>query len=143
MLPLSMKEFAPLTLAHRGSALPWLIKPSSTHAEFGAYSPGRALLCPTRLSATNSAPRLSRATTSRRAPNLSSEEAHLVNSILNQPYRHRVSTDRLNHEDSRLAASREGEPGPTPTAKTLQHSYPKNRFSEGEGAVVFGRCLSS
>ena len=40
--------------------------------------------------------------------------AHLGNIILNQPYRRRVSTDRLNREDSQLAASLEGEPGPIP-----------------------------
>ena len=46
----------------------------------------------------DSAPCLSRATTSRKAPKWSSEEAHLVITILNQPYRRRVSNDRLNRE---------------------------------------------
>ena len=36
------------------------------------------------------------------------------NTILSQPYRRRVSTDRLNCEGSQLAASLEGDPGPTP-----------------------------
>ena len=53
------------------------------------------------------------------------------NTILSQPYRRRVSTDRLNREGSQLAASLEGEPGPTPAGKTLPHLY--NQFSEGEG----------
>ena len=43
--------------------------------------------------------------------------------ILSQPYRPRVSTDRLNREGSQFAASLEGEPGPTPAGKTLPHSY--------------------
>ena len=46
---------------------------------------------------------------------------HLGNTILNQPYRRRVSTDRLNREDSQSTASLEGEPGPTPAGKTLPH----------------------
>ena len=50
------------------------------------------------------------------------------NTILSQPYRRRVSTDRLNREGSQLAASLEGEPGPTPAGKTLPHSYPETRF---------------
>ena len=50
------------------------------------------------------------------------------NTILSQPYRRRVSTDRLNRESSQLAASLEGEPGPTPAGKTLPHSYPETRF---------------
>ena len=47
------------------------------------------------------------------------------NTILNLLYRRRVSTDRLNREDSQLTASLEGEPGPTTAGKTLQHSYPE------------------
>ena len=50
------------------------------------------------------------------------------NTMLNQPYRPRVSTDRLNREDSQLAASLEGEPGPTPAGKTFPHSYPETKF---------------
>ena len=50
------------------------------------------------------------------------------NTILSQSYRRRVSTDRLNREGSQLAASLEGEPGPTPAGKTLPHSYPETRF---------------
>ena len=55
--------------------------------------------------------------------------AHLGNTIiLNQPYRRRVSTDRLNNEDRHLAISPEGTPGPTPAGNTLSHLYPKTRF---------------
>ena len=50
------------------------------------------------------------------------------NTIISQPYCRRVSTDRPNREGSQLAASLEGEPGPTPAGKTLPHSYPKTRF---------------
>ena len=50
------------------------------------------------------------------------------NAILNQPYRRRVSTNRLNRDGSQLAASLEGESGPTPDGKTLPHSYPETRF---------------
>ena len=50
------------------------------------------------------------------------------NTILSQPYCRRVSTDRPNREGSQLAASLEGEPGPTPAGKTLPYSYPENRF---------------
>ena len=41
------------------------------------------------------------------------------NTILSQPYCRRVSTDRPNRESSQLAASLEGEPGPTPAGKTV------------------------
>ena len=50
------------------------------------------------------------------------------NTILSQPYCRRVSTNRPNREGSQLAASLEGEPGPTPAGKTLPHSYPETRF---------------
>ena len=50
------------------------------------------------------------------------------NTILSQLYRRRVSTDGLNHEGSQLAASLEGEPGPTPAGKTLPHLCPETRF---------------
>ena len=50
------------------------------------------------------------------------------NIIFSQPYIHRVSTHRLNREGSQLAASVEGESGPTPAGKTLPHSYSETRF---------------
>ena len=60
------------------------------------------------------------------------------NTILSQPYRRRVSTDRLNREGcSQLAASFEGEPSPTPAGKTLPPSYPETRFRrEREGTRI-------
>ena len=50
------------------------------------------------------------------------------NTILSQPYCRRVSTYRPNRESSQLAASLEGEPGPTPAGKTLPQSYPETGF---------------
>ena len=47
------------------------------------------------------------------------------NTILSQPYCRRVSTDRSDREGSQLAASLEGEPGPTPVGNTLPHSNPE------------------
>ena len=55
------------------------------------------------------------------------------NIILSQPCRCRVSTDRPIREGSQLAASLEGEPGPTPAGKTLPHSYPETRFRRERG----------
>ena len=57
------------------------------------------------------------------------------NTILSQPYCRRVSTDRPNRGRSQLAASLEGESGPTPSGKTLPHSYPKPGFG-GRGHEV-------
>ena len=58
------------------------------------------------------------------------------NTILNQPYRRRVSTDRLSREDSQLAASLEGEPDYTPAGKTLPHPNPRFRGRGHEMTVV-------
>ena len=57
------------------------------------------------------------------------------NIILSQPYCRGVSADRPNREGSQLAASLEGEPGPTPTGKTLPHSNFETRFG-GRGHEV-------
>ena len=88
------------------------------------------------------APCLSRATTSRRAPNWSSEKAHLVNTIFNIPNNHRVSTNRLNREDSQSVASLEGEFSLTPSPRRPSHTHiPKPGFGgRGQGKdVVEGR----
>ena len=58
------------------------------------------------------------------------------NTILSQPYCRRVSIDRPNREGSQLAASLEGEPGPTPAGKTLPHSYPETRFRRERALYV-------
>ena len=59
------------------------------------------------------------------------------NTILSQPYCRRVSTDRSDREGSQLAASLEGEPGPTPAGKTLPHSYPETRFRRERARVYY------
>ena len=87
---------------------------------------GAAFVCSSEHS--DKAPCFLHATTSRRAPNWSSEEAHLESTILNQQYRDRVSTDQPNRENSQLAVSLEGESGPTFAGNTLPHPYPKTRF---------------
>ena len=101
----------------------------SAFAESGAYPPDRAL---------PGSPRQCCLPLACRHP----PEGHQIgswkrralgNTILSQPYLCRVSTDRLNREDSQLAASFEGEPGPTPARKTLSHSYPETRFLERKG----------
>ena len=93
----------------------------SAFAESGAYPPDREL---------PGSPRQCSLPLARRHP----PEGHRIgarkrrtpeNTILSQPYCRRVATDRPNREGSQLAASLEGEPGPTPAGKTLPHSYPE------------------
>ena len=62
------------------------------------------------------------------------------NTVLSQPYCRRVSTDRSDREGSQLAASLEGEPGPTPAGKTLPHSYPETRFRRERARDVCVCC---
>ena len=79
----------------------------------------------------DSAPCLSRAATLPKGTKLGLGKRRAPGNtiILSQPYRRRVSTDRLNREGSQLAASLEGEPGRTPAGKTLPHSFPEtSRF---------------
>ena len=54
------------------------------------------------------------------------------NTILIQPYRRRVSSDRLSRDDSQLAAFFEGDAGLTPSGKTIPHSYSETRFRREE-----------
>ena len=90
----------------------------------------RALLRPTRLSAT--VPPASRVSPPPEGHQVGARKRRVPGStILNQPYRRRISPDRLNREDSQLTTSLEGDPGPTPAGKTLPHSHPKNQVSEG------------
>ena len=79
------------------------------------------------------APCLSRATAFRRAPNWSSEKAHLVNTIFNKPNHYRVSTNRLNSEDSQSVASLEGEFSPTPPPKRPSHAHIPGFGGSGQG----------
>ena len=134
--PSETSRFAPLILAFRGSALPWLVDElPSAFAESVAYPPDRALPgSPRRCSLPLACRHLPEGhqigARKRRAPR---------NTILSQPYRRRVSTDGLNRDGSQLAASLEGEPGPTPAGKTLPHSYPETRFrrERARGGVFF------
>ena len=79
------------------------------------------------------APCLSRATTSRRAPNWSSEKAHLVITIFNKPNHLLALTNRLNREDSQSVASLEGEFSPTPPPKRPFHTHILNPGFRGRG----------
>ena len=119
-------QFAPLILAHRGSALPWLFD------DRAAFHLRQIWCVPTRGSATRLCATVPPAfrvppppqghqtrARKRRAPG---------NTIPKQTYRRRVLTDRLNLEDSQLAAPLEVDPGPTPAGKTLPHSFPIPRF---------------
>ena len=124
--PSETSRFALSILAHRGSAPPGssTIELPFAFTESGAYPPDREL--------PSSPQQCSLPLACRHPP-----EGHQIgarkrptpeNTILSQPYCRRVSTDRPNREGSQLAASLEGEPGPTPAGKTLPHSYPETRF---------------
>ena len=92
----------------------------------------------------DNAPCLSRAATLPNGTEWGSEEAvHLGNTILNQTYRCRISTDRLNREDSQLAAFLEGEPGPTIAGKTLFNTHtPKRGFGGREGTRYYYKIIT-
>ena len=96
----------------------------SDFAESGAYPPDRALpgsprQCSLPLVCRHPPESHQTGARKRRTPE---------NTIINQPYCRRVSTDRPNREACQLAASLEGEPSPTPAGKTLPHSHPEARF---------------
>ena len=107
----------------------------SVIAESGAYSLDRA--CHSTLARAaapyqafhNIAPCLSRAITSRRVPNWSSEEAHLVNTTLRQQNHRRVSIDRLNRDRPVGFISR-GRVKPCTRRKNSPTHTPKRRFGE-------------
>ena len=108
-----------------------MIELPSAFAESGAYPPDRALpgssrQCSLPLACRHPPEGRQIGAWKRRAPG---------NTILTQPYRRRVSTDRLNREGSQLTASLEGEPDPTPAGKTLPHSYPETRFRRERARV--------
>ena len=85
----------------------------------------------------DSAPCLSRAATPPEGHQIGARKRCAPgNTTLSQPYRRRVSTDRLNREGSQLAASLEGEPDPTPARKTFPYSYPETRFWRESAEVV-------
>ena len=100
------------------------IELSSAFVESGAFQPDRA---PPGSPRQFSLPPACR-DTSRRAPIEARKRRASGNTIFSQPCSRRVSTDRLNREGSQLAASLEGEPGPTPAGTILPHPYPETRF---------------
>ena len=119
-------RFKPVILAHRVQPSPRssTIGLPSDFAKSGAYPPDRALpgsprQCSLPLACRHPPEGHQIGARKRRAPG---------NTVLSQPYRRRVSTGRLNREGSQLAASLEGEPGPTPAGKILPHSYTETRF---------------
>ena len=123
--PSETSRFALSILAHRGSALPWLVNDR-------AYPPDREL---------PGSPRQYSLPLACRHP----PEGHQIgarkrrtpeNTFLSQPYCRRVSTDRPNREGSQLVAPLEGEPGPKPARKTLPHSYPETRFRRERARYV-------
>ena len=127
VFPLETSRFASLILAHRGSQpspgssridLPSAFAESSAYPPDGAL-PGSPRQCTLPLACRHPPGGHQFEARKRRGPG---------NTILSQPYRRLVSTDRPNREDSQLAASFEGEPGPTPAGKTFPHSYPETRF---------------
>ena len=93
----------------------------------------------------DSAPCLSRAATLPKGTKLGLGKRRAPGNtiILSQPYRRRVSTDRLNREGSQLAASLEGEPGPTPAGKTLPHSFPETSRFRRERASKHNYCCTA
>ena len=132
--PSETSRFKPMILAHRGSARPWLVndRAPSAFAESGAYPPDRTL---------SGSPRQCSLPLACRHP----PEGHQIgarkrlapgNTILSQPYRRRISTDRLNREGSQLAASLEDEPGPIHPPERLSHTHtPKPGFG-GRGHEI-------
>ena len=126
--PAGTSRFTPLILTHRGSAPPLARRRSScplpspnlvrTHPIEHYYQALR-----------DSATCLSCAATLPKGTKLElGRGVHLGTPSSAQPYRRHVSTDRLNREGSQLAASLEGEPGPTSDRRILTHSYPETSF---------------
>ena len=121
-------RFAPVIVAHKDSALPWLVDDRaapSTLAEFVGYSPDsliervtvwlRVLQRPVRLSATV-LPASRGVTTFRRAPNWSSEGTHRVE--------HHPHTTRLSPRVNRPAGSRRQSGGAISWARVSTILYP-------------------
>ena len=117
--PSETSRFKPVILAHRGSALPWLVRQRSSCSP---PSPNLVHTHPIEhyLALRDSASFLSLVATPPEGHQIGARKRRAPgNIILSQPYRRSVSTDRLNREGRQLAASLEGEPGPTPAGKTL------------------------
>ena len=110
--------------------------PSAFFAESGAYPPDRELPGSPRLCSQPLACRHPPECHQIGARKSRTPENTILSQPCSQPYCRRVSTDRPNRESSQVAASLEGEPGPTPAGKTLQHSYPETRFRGGKGTMM-------
>ena len=155
-LALEIPRFAPTILVHKGSALrpgSSTIKLISTLAGSWAYSADRAyhgtlarVSTPYQASR-DSATCLSCATSSRRAPDWCSEEAHQVDTILHQPNRRRVSMDRLNRVDSQLVLLLRVSPAIHPLERPSQTHIPKPRLRRDREnyyhrfRIIFGELL--
>ena len=82
----------------------------------------------------DSAPCLSRAATLTKGTKLEhGRRAHLGTPSSANHTAAASQPDRLNRGSSQLAASLEGEPGPTRAGKTVSHSYPETRFQVSDG----------
>ena len=108
--PSETSRFALSILAHRGSALPWLVNDRAALRLRRIWCvppdrelPGSPRQCSLPLACRHPPEGHQIGARKRRTPE---------NTILSQPYCRRVSTDRPNREGSQLAASLEGEPGP-------------------------------
>ena len=122
--PSETTPFTPLILAHRGSALPWLVDNRAAlrlRRIWCVPTPGSPRQCSLPLARHHPPEGDQIGARKGRTPGIT---------ILSQPYRRRVSTGRPNREGCQLAESLEGEPGPTLAGKTLHlpHSYPEIRF---------------
>ena len=131
VFPSEASLFAPLILAYRNSTLPWLVE------DRAALCLRRIWCVPTRQSTTR--PSATVLSASRVPPHLL-EVTQLARrrrapgtTILSQPYRRRVSTDKLDREGSQLAASLEGKPGLAPADITSRRS------TQTEGGALTGR----
>ena len=135
--PSETSRFALSILAHRGSALSWLVNDRAAlrlRRIWCVYPPDREL---------PGSPRQCSLPLACRHP----PEGHQIgarkrrtpeNTIVSQPYCRRVSTDWPNRESSQLTASLEGEPGPTSAGKTLPPHTPKPGFrGRGHEASAF------
>ena len=143
-------RFAPWSLAHKDSAFPWLVDDRAAlrsrqiwclvahqYMQQHAYAccgtlPGFPRPLPLACHHLQKGTKLELGI---RAPGM--------NTILNQPNRRRVSTDRLNHEDIQTVLSLEGESSPTPAGKTLSRSYtPKPGFGgKGQEGILSAHRL--
>ena len=63
------------------------------------------------------------------------DSAPCLSRVATPPEGHQIGA-RKRRVPGNITASLEGEPGPAPAGKSLPHSYPKKKVSEGEGHEV-------